>query len=250
MTVVVTSSRVLIDDGHSESPLPAGDDLKSPGLGGLRGLRFVLDLPEVERRAVSGVDEKLRAGLLIVPLANAIDQARERHAGRGLLDAVLLGERSTPYMVLVQVLFTLGQKGFRRYHLMALQDVEPSPSSPPQASVVQTLADPPPSQSASSALNLSVFITSGGVSFKTSGGKVGAGCVMGAPGITVPTVAGAHDVGRITECAARIKGSRSDSGVTLTASPAIELGVVLDVMDALRGGGAQLFWDVHFGISR
>jgi hypothetical protein len=105
------------------------------------------------------------------------------------------------------------------------------------------------------ALNLSAFITSQGVSLKTSSGNVSTGCQDVGAGITVPKAGEEYDYKALTACAKRLKNARSEfkeeTQVTITANPGIEYQTVIGVMDALRGDGEEeLFPEVHFGVAR
>jgi biopolymer transport protein ExbD len=89
-------------------------------------------LPSREQLAQSGVDAKYkRSGpndLYIVPLANALSHARETdkaiRVAKGLdpasSEAIVVADATTPYRLLIEVLFTLGQSEFGKYHLMVL----------------------------------------------------------------------------------------------------------------------------------
>lgn len=108
---------------------------------------------------------------------------------------------------------------------------------------------------ASRALNLSVFVTSQGVSLKTSGGNIATGCADVGSGITVPKKGDQYDYPGITACAKRLKTAReefkSETQVTITANPGIDYKTIIDVMDALRSDGQdELFPEVHFGVAR
>ncbi len=67
--------------------------------------------------------------LYIVPLANQLQSWRERdkqvRAATGAKDlrseAIVIADANTPYRLLVEVLFTLGQTEFSKFHLMVLQ---------------------------------------------------------------------------------------------------------------------------------
>ncbi len=67
--------------------------------------------------------------LYIVPLANALHSWRERDrqvrvaTGKdpSASEAIIIADAGTPYRLLVEVLFTLGQTEFARFHLMVLQ---------------------------------------------------------------------------------------------------------------------------------
>jgi len=108
---------------------------------------------------------------------------------------------------------------------------------------------------ASKALNLSAWITSQGVSFKTSTGNITTGCNDLGSGVTIPKKGDAYDYKGVTDCAKKLKGARpefkEETQVTITANPGIEYKTVIDVMDALRSDGTEdLFPEVHFGVAR
>ena len=110
VVVVISKSQVLV----GEDPNP------------------VVLLPAREQLAQSGVDAKYkRSGpndLYIVPLANALSHARETdkaiRVAKGLdpasSEAIIVADTTTPYRLLVEVLFTLGQSEFGKYHLMVI----------------------------------------------------------------------------------------------------------------------------------
>lgn len=87
-------------------------------------------LPSREQLAQTGVDSRYkRSGpndLYIVPLANALSHARETdkaiRTAKGLdpssSEAVIVADSTTPYRLLIEVLFTAGQAEFGKYHLM------------------------------------------------------------------------------------------------------------------------------------
>jgi biopolymer transport protein ExbD len=83
--------------------------------------------------ATHGVEAKYkRSGptdLYIVPLANSLQGWRERDRQVRLAtgkdpsssEAIVIADAGTPYRLLVEVLFTLGQSEFAKFHLMVLQ---------------------------------------------------------------------------------------------------------------------------------
>jgi len=87
----------------------------------------------VPRDATQGIEGKYKrsgaADLYVVPLANALKGWRERDRQVRLAtgkdpntsEAVIIADASTPYRLLVEVLFTLGQSEFSKFHLMVLQ---------------------------------------------------------------------------------------------------------------------------------
>lgn len=92
----------------------------------------VLDLPNSQSLAQSGVDARHKRGansLYIVPLGNALQVARKTdkalREAKGLdpssSEAVIIADQTVPYRLFVEVLFTLGQNEFGKYHLMVMQ---------------------------------------------------------------------------------------------------------------------------------
>lgn len=105
----------------------------------LVGNNKVLTLPGRESLAQTGVGaQEKRSGpndLYIVKLGNALQAARKidrkvREA-KGLdaatSEAMIVADGTTPYRLLIEVLFTLGQSEFGKYHLMVMQGKSPSP---------------------------------------------------------------------------------------------------------------------------
>jgi biopolymer transport protein ExbD len=92
----------------------------------------IVMLPSRDSLAQSGIDAKYkRSGpndLYIVPLANALQSARQTdkqiRQAKGLdpssSEAIVIADATTPYRLLIEVLFTLGQCEFGKYHLMVL----------------------------------------------------------------------------------------------------------------------------------
>ena len=111
------------------------------------------------------------------------------------------------------------------------------------------------SELSSKALNLSAFITSQGISLKTSSGNIATGCQDVGSGVTVPKTNDSYDYPALTACAKRLKNARpefkEETQVTITANPGIDYKTIIDVMDALRrDDGEELFPEVHFGVAR
>lgn len=91
-----------------------------------------IGLPGREQLAQSGVDARYKRNgpndLFIMPLAQKLGSAREQdkaiRAAKGLdpstSEAILVADGQTPYRLLVEVLYTLGQSEFGKYHIMVL----------------------------------------------------------------------------------------------------------------------------------
>ena len=106
VAVLISKSQIVVDD-NIVAPVPAD--------------------------ATHGIEGKYkRSGptdLYIVPLANALQGWRERDRQVRLAtgkdpsssEAIVIADSGTPYHLLVEVLFTLGQSEFSKFHLMVLQ---------------------------------------------------------------------------------------------------------------------------------
>ena len=93
----------------------------------------ILSLPGRDSLVQSGVDASFkRSGpndLYIVPLGNALQAARKTdkmiRQAKGLdpssSEAIIIADKTTPYRLLVEVLYTLGQSEYGKYHLMVIQ---------------------------------------------------------------------------------------------------------------------------------
>lgn len=106
VAVLISKSQIVVDD-NIVCPVPAD--------------------------ATHGVEGKYkRSGptdLYIVPLANSLQSWRERDRQVRLAtgkdpsasEAIVIADSGTPYRLLTEVLFTLGQSEFSKFHLMVLQ---------------------------------------------------------------------------------------------------------------------------------
>jgi biopolymer transport protein ExbD len=106
LAVLISKSHIVVDDGPV-CPVPAD--------------------------STHGIEGKYkRSGpndLYIVPLANALQSWRERDRQIRIAtgkdpsssEAIIIADAGTPYRLLVEVLFTLGQTEFAKFHLMVLQ---------------------------------------------------------------------------------------------------------------------------------
>jgi biopolymer transport protein ExbD len=149
MTIILVF--LLKSLGESSTAIPQSDDLRLPtsivrtdphqeGVTVtisksqiLLGDQKILALPGRESQAQTGVGaQHKRTGpndLYIVPLGNVALAARRTDAAvrraKGLdpstSEAIIIADRGTPYRLLIEVLFTLMQSEFGRYHLMVIQ---------------------------------------------------------------------------------------------------------------------------------
>lgn len=134
--------------GESSAAVPQSDDLRLPNSivttqphqegvtvtisksQILVGDAKVLNLPGRESLTQTGVGALNKRGdLFIVPLGNALQVARKTdiavRRAKGLdpssSEAIIIADMTTPYRLLIEVLFTLGQSEFGKYHLMVMQ---------------------------------------------------------------------------------------------------------------------------------
>ena len=149
MTIILVF--LLKNLGESSASIPQSDDLRMPVSSVktqpseegvvvtvsktqiLVGDNRVLTLPSRESMAQTGVGARYkRSGpndMYIVPLGEALKSARRTdklvRQAKGLdpasSEAIIVADRTTPYRLLIEVLFTLGQSEFGKYHLMVVQ---------------------------------------------------------------------------------------------------------------------------------
>jgi biopolymer transport protein ExbD len=137
--------------GESSNAIPQSDDLRLPTSVAksdphqegvtltisksqiLVGDQKIVTLPGRESQAQTGVGAQHKRGgpndLYIVPLGNVLQTARRTDVAlrraKGLdpssSEAIIIADRGTPYRLFIEVLFTLGQSEFGKYHLMVIQ---------------------------------------------------------------------------------------------------------------------------------
>jgi len=95
----------------------------------------IVKLPSRESLAQNGLDARYkRSGpndLYIVPLADRLRNAREvdkalrraKNLDPSSSEAIIVADAQTPYRLLIEVLYTLGQSEFGRYHLMVMKQM-------------------------------------------------------------------------------------------------------------------------------
>jgi biopolymer transport protein ExbD len=137
--------------GESSTAIPQSDDLRLPtslvktdphqeGVTVtisksqiLVGDQKILTLPGRQSQVQTGVGAEHKRGgpneFYIVPLGNVLQAARRTDAAlrkaKGLdpstSEAIIIADGTTPYRLFIEVLFTLGQSEFGKYHLMVIQ---------------------------------------------------------------------------------------------------------------------------------
>lgn len=149
MTIILVF--LLKSLGESSASIPQSDDLRiptsivqtQPSQEGvvvtisksqiLVGDEQVMTLPGRASLAQTGVGAQYkRSGpndLYIVPLGNALQAARKmdkvlrqaKGQDASMSEAIIICDHTTPYRLFIEVLFTLGQNEFGKYHLMVMQ---------------------------------------------------------------------------------------------------------------------------------
>jgi len=149
MTIILVF--LLKSLGESSNAIPQSDDLRLPTSVAktdphqegvtltisksqiLVGDQKIIPLPGRESQAQTGVGAQHKRGgpndLYIVPLGNVLQTARRTDVAlrraKGLdpstSEAIIIADRGTPYRLFIEVLFTLGQSEFGKYHLMVMQ---------------------------------------------------------------------------------------------------------------------------------
>jgi biopolymer transport protein ExbD len=220
----------------------------------LAGDTELAELPPPAQAASSGMDDKYKEPgrpFVIVPLLKAAqayhDKAVATLGEDAAMNAIVIAEPATPYRLVVEILFTLGQAGLAKYHLMILQ----SSKAPSARDATPSLSPLPPiaMHGSTETLDLKLRIGDDGVSFSTKAGPVGAGCKRNAPGVAAPKRGAAHDLMAVRRCAQRIKSEASEeTAITITATGATRYETVILTMDAVRtDGNVELFPSVNFG---
>lgn len=140
--------------GESTAAVPQSDDLRlaksiittEPPQDGvvvtvsktqiLVGDQRVVTLPTRESMIQTGVGASHKrngpSDLYVVPFGNALQAAGKTdkliRAARGVdassSDALIIADETTPYRLLMEVIFTLGQSGFGKYNLMVIQSAD------------------------------------------------------------------------------------------------------------------------------
>jgi biopolymer transport protein ExbD len=136
MTIILVF--LLKSMSASSATIPQSDDLKIPKSvltteASQEGLAIVVSKTHivvddnavcpVPPDATHGVEGKYkRSGgtndLYIVPLANAAQSWRDRDV---ILKAIIIADSNMPFRLLTEVVFTLGQTSFAKFHLMVMQ---------------------------------------------------------------------------------------------------------------------------------
>jgi biopolymer transport protein ExbD len=207
--------------------------------------------------------------LMIEPLAaelRAIHAARKRaESDGGLPWSVIRADPTTPYRMLIRVLYTLSQSGGGAFALAKLDEVTGAGgkavvAAPPTAAdtVEPPVGDSRPSTPVADGgaprASLHLLISKGGFTLLVDDVALAPGCASRAADkatMTVPSKSGEQDTAGLQRCAEKIKAETRDSTeVVIAAEAATPYREVLDAMAALRGPDGERFSDVRFGFRR
>lgn len=215
----------------------------------------VAALPAPEQRTMGFGRELKRspAHLEILPLTVEM-KTTEMKALVGLPGAlqrkfVLAIDKSTPFRLLAEVLYTLGKSGVGGFDLAVRNG---------DRTTVNPLSLP---SSASSpgvpvgGLHLLVLLSNNGIVLKTLGGNVGPGCEGTLPGLALPLQGGAYDFAGLRACAQKLKRQTPEAAAERTVSiqPGLDIDfqTIVATMDALRNtdAGEALLPDVQLRVA-
>jgi hypothetical protein len=207
----------------------------------VRGSKLI-DLPSDRTNGADAKDKRNgRNDLYLVALANAYSL----DAGRTQTSMTIDVDDTTPYRLLTEVLFTLGQVEFTHWDLRRRGHEQTLAISPRRY-------DPSRLNAGSlTGIDLSVLQIDGGISVKTSGGNLMPGCDILGAGLAVPKRDNKHDYAALTACLTKVKiTAPSERGVVFSTSPSTPFADVWTTLEVVRGGKRELFPDVQLGISR
>lgn len=187
-----------------------------------------------------GVDAGLKRGggngFLIEPLATYLGKAAIRPPIR--IDF----ERTTPFRLVGEVLFTAGQFAPSPWEVRRLD-------APTHATAITAGVPRGPG-----ALGLTAIVVRDGLSLKAIGGNIATGCKDTGPGVAILRSNGVQDTESLKRCLARLKKEvpeiASERSIVVTASPDIPFEELLDVVEAVKGEHSELFPEVSLAVTR
>lgn len=204
----------------------------------VRGTK-VVDLPADRTLGVDPKDKRSgKNDLYIVPLAAVYaPDAGRTHDGAITIDV----DDTTPYRLLIEVLFTLGQSELGRWELRRRGHAEALPLSAPRYDATTALHTSP----------LTIIVQPEGVALKLNGTNVGTRCALVGGGLAVPKRDDKHDTAALDACLRAMKppGQPNDA-VVVTANPAVPFAEVWVVLAVVRGEKGDLFPNIQLGVSR
>jgi hypothetical protein len=192
-------------------------------------------VPLPAERTLGAAAEFKRSGpndLYILPLAKALSAMPK---GGLRIDV----DPSTPYRVLVEVLFTAGQHEMSRFELRELGAGGPS------------FHTYPPRVAGAIPFDLTMLVVPTGISLKARGGNVAPGCGGVGPGLAVPRRDGKHDYASLAWCLKKLKAEvPQERSVVVAVNPSVTYAEFLPLIEIARGEHLELFPSVIFGVTR
>ncbi len=200
----------------------------------------ILDLPSDRSGGADPKDKRSgKNDLFLVPLAAAYPLDGGRIERSTTIDV----DDTTPYRMLLEVLFTLGQLEFSHWDLRRRGYAEVLPITPPRP------ADP--TAPGPTGLSLSVVALDAGISVKARGANLGPGCDAIGSGVAVPKRDGVQDLAALGACIRKLKAqSPAEHVVTFSATNATPFMDVWATIDVVRGEKRDLFPDVQLALWR
>lgn len=164
--------------------------------------------------------EDSKNALQLAPLANALPSGSR---------ALVYVDRGATYRMLIEVLFTLGQKKFEEMVLVAKNGAR---------EVAITLTLPKPGGAFVTTPHLSIILVGSAFAVKTSLGNLKPGCTDIGPGLAVPERDGKPDVAGLRACVHGVKALVDagpwDDTVTFAANSDRTFQELVDALDAVR----------------
>ncbi len=182
--------------------------------------------------------------LLVTPLGEALERLSKQDGGGTALAVAF--DATTPYRVVLEVLFTAGFKGIAEMHLLVAHGATVAGISP-------FLPRNEGNQASMGEGDLSPIVTVApeGFSVKKAGANLAPGCREAGAGIAVPNRGGAFDFAALSACLENAKRSApAEDMAIISAGLAVPFSTIVLTLDAMRASasGSPLFPKVVFAM--
>jgi biopolymer transport protein ExbD len=210
-----------------------------------------IELPADRTLGVVAPYKRTPHDLYIAPLAQAVRQL----PGAPVQALQIAFHASTPYRLVVEVLFTIGQAEVPEFQVLSQNHGQLrvlTVPKVPKALPASTLVETPHIDR----LGLTLLVVQQGFSLKGRGGNVAPRCLEVGRGLAVPNVDGKYDFAQLHWCANHLHESVSELSEARTilvgANPTIEFGQLVRALDSVRSNdaGEPLFDEVSFTVPR
>jgi hypothetical protein len=207
-----------------------------------------VQLPADRTLGVVAEYKRTPADLFIAPLAQAVRQL----PGAPVKTLQIAFDASTPYRVVVEVLFTLGQAEVSEFQFLAQNRGQPRvvPCRMPSAKPISV------GNSSVDSIGLTLLVVQHGFSLKGRGGNVAPRCLELGPGLAVPNLNGEYDFAQLRWCVNHLRemvpAAARERSIVVAAIPTIQFGQLALALDSVRTNesGEPLFDEVSFALGR